>query len=230
MKEKIIAIITAAGSGKRLANKIKKQFIKIAEKPIIIHTLEKFIKANMFDKILITINKEDRKFAENIFSEFKIPKSNFLIVNGGKTRQESVFNALKLCPSYSKIVVIHDGVRAFVKIEEIKKIVDIAIEKDAVTLGIPAKNTIKKVAQNKVLFTLERKKLWEIFTPQAFKYELIYDAHRNAIEKKIFANDDAELVEILGETVFVLQGSPENIKITNPFDLMFAEAISKDLR
>lgn len=230
MKEKIIAIITAAGSGKRLANKIKKQFIKIAEKPIIIHTLEKFIKANMFDKILITINKEDRKFAENIFSEFKIPKSNFLIVNGGKTRQESVFNALKLCPSYSKIVVIHDGVRPFVKIEEIKKIVDIAIEKDAVTLGIPAKNTIKKVAQNKVLFTLERKKLWEIFTPQAFKYELIYDAHKNAIEKKIFANDDAELVEILGETVFVLQGSPENIKITNPFDLMFAEAISKDLR
>ncbi|MBC8526249.1 MAG: 2-C-methyl-D-erythritol 4-phosphate cytidylyltransferase [Candidatus Cloacimonetes bacterium] len=225
MKNKISAIITAAGKSVRMNLPVKKQFMPLAGKPIIIHTVEKFINTNIFNKILVVVNKKDREFAEEIFSEYKIPKNNFIIVDGGKTRQGSVFNALKKCSSATKIVVIHDGVRPFVKIEEIKEIVNITMAKGAVTFGIPVKNTIKKVEQNKVLFTLDRKKLWEILTPQAFKYELIYNAHKNAIQKKIVTNDDAELVEILGEEVFVLQGSSENIKITNKFDLKIAEAM-----
>jgi len=226
MKNQIVAIITSAGEGERMNSPVKKQFLQLASKPIIIHTIEKFLQTNIFNKIFITINSKDRKTAEKIFfSEYKLTRKNLIIVDGGTTRQKSVFNALKFCPSSVEIVVIHDGVRPFVKIDEIIKIVDFAFEKGAVTLGCPVKNTIKSVIQNKVLSTLNREQLWKIFTPQAFWYKLIYKAHKNAERKKLKVNDDAELIEKIGSSVFVLKGSPENIKITDEFDLKLAEAI-----
>ncbi len=229
MKNKISAIITAAGKGERMNPPIKKQFMPLAGKPIIVHTVEKFLKAEIFDKVIITISSEDRKLAEKIlFSEYNLPKKKFIIVDGGVTRQQSVFNALKMCPEATDYVVIHDGVRPLVKVKEIQEIVKLTEEKRAVTLGIPAKNTIKRIKQNRVISTLDRKQLWEIFTPQAFYYDLIYKAHKNAESKKLKVNDDAELVEILGEDVFVLQGSPQNIKITDKFDLKIAEAILRN--
>lgn len=226
MKNQIVAIITSAGEGERMNSPVKKQFLQLAGKPIIIHTIEKFLQTNIFNKIIITINSKDRKTAEKIFfSEYKLSKEDLIIVDGGTTRQKSVFNALKFCPSSVEIVVIHDGVRPFVKIEEIIKIVDFAFVKGAVTIGCPVKNTIKFVDQNKVTSTLKREQLWEIFTPQAFWYKLIYKAHKSAERKKLKVNDDAELIEIFGNDVFVLKGSPENIKITNKFDLKIAKAI-----
>lgn len=226
MNSKIVAIITAAGKGERMNSPIKKQFMPLAGKPIIVHTAEKFLKAEVFDKIIITISSEDRKLAEKIlFSEYNLPKKKFIIVDGDVTRQQSVFNALKMCPKSTDYVVIHDGVRPFVRSEEIKKIIKITKEKGAVTLGMPVKNTIKKIEKNRVLTTLEREQLWEILTPQAFEYDLIYEAHKKANKKRIIANDDAELVEKIGMPVYVLKGSPENIKITDKFDLKIAETI-----
>jgi 2-C-methyl-D-erythritol 4-phosphate cytidylyltransferase len=226
MKNKISAIITAAGKSVRMNLPVKKQFMQLAGKPIIVHTVEKFLKAKIFDKIIITISLEDRKLAEKIlFSEYNLPKKKFIIVDGGVTRQQSVFNALKMCSKSTDYVVIHDGVRPLVKVKEIQEIVKLTEEKRAVTLGIPVKNTIKRIKQNRVISTLDREQLWEIFTPQAFWFQIIYDAHKQAVDTGFFANDDAELVEILGKDVFVLQGSLENIKITDKFDLKIAEAI-----
>ena len=226
MKNKISAIITAAGKSVRMNLPVKKQFMLLAGKPIIIHTVEKFLKAEIFDKVIITISLEDRKLAEKIlFSEYNLPKKKFIIVDGGVTRQQSVFNALKMCPEVTDYVVIHDGVRPLVKVKEIQEIVKLTEEKRAVTLGIPAKNTIKRIKQNRVISTLDRKQLWEIFTPQAFRYELIYEAHKYADMRKLTANDDAELVENLGKDVYILKGSPQNIKITDNFDLKIAGVI-----
>ena len=226
MKNKISAIITAAGKGERMNSSVKKQFMLLAGKPIVIHTIEKFLKADIFYKILVTLNPEDMQFARKLFfNEYKFPQNKFIIVNGGETRQQSVLNALEVSPSDRDIVVIHDGVRPFVKIEEIKEIVKIAKEKGAVTIGLPAKNTIKTVAHHRVLSTLKREQLWEIFTPQAFRFQIIYGAHQQSLDTGFIANDDAELVEKIGVPVFVLEGSPENIKITNKFDLKIAEAI-----
>ena len=226
MKNKISAIITAAGKGERMNPPIKKQFMPLAGKPVLIHTIEKFFKTEIFYKIFVTINKADKKMAKKvIFSDYQIPQEYCIIIDGGITRQQSVFNALKVCPASTEIVVIHDGVRPFVKVEEIKEVVKLTKEKGAVTLGNPVKNTIKKIENGKVLFTLDRKQLWEIFTPQAFYYDLIYKAHKNAESKKLKVNDDAELVEIFGNDVFVLKGSSQNIKITDKFDLKIAEAI-----
>ncbi|MCK4339368.1 MAG: 2-C-methyl-D-erythritol 4-phosphate cytidylyltransferase [Candidatus Cloacimonetes bacterium] len=231
MKNKIFAIITAGGKGLRMNSSTKKQFIQLAGKPILIHTIEKFFHTGIFDKIFVTLPKEDRQYGEKvIFSDYKFPKNNFIIIDGGDTRQKSVYNALKSCPPSTKIVVIHDSVRPFVKIQEIKKIVKLAEEKEAVVLGYPVKNTIKKIKQNIVLSTLDRKQLWEIFTPQAFYYDLIYKAHKNAERKKLKVNDDAELIEIFGNDVFVLKGSSRNIKITDNFDLKIAEVILNNNR
>lgn len=230
MNSKIVAIITAAGKGERMNSPIKKQFMPLAGKPIIVHTAEKFLKAEVFDKIIITISSEDRKLAEKIlFSEYNLPKKKFIIVDGDVTRQQSVFNALKMCPKSTNYVVIHDGVRPLIKVKEIKEIVKLTEEKRAVTLGIPAKNTIKKIELNRVISTLDRSQLWEIFTPQAFWFQIIYDAHQQAVDAGFLANDDAELVEKIGMPVYVLKGSPENIKITDKFDLKIAETILNSL-
>ena len=223
---KVVAIITAAGKGERMNSPEKKQFILLGGKPIIIHTIKKFLKTNIFNKIHVTINPEDRKFAEKLFFvDYKLPEKKVIIVDGGKTRQQSVLSALEVISSDVDIVVIHDGVRPFIKIDEIIKVVDIAFKKGAVTLACPVKNTIKSIIDNQVFTTLNREQLWEIFTPQAFKFQIIYDAHKQSLNKGFFANDDAELVEKTGSSVFVVKGSPENIKITDEFDLKLAKAI-----
>lgn len=224
----VSAIITAAGKGSRMNLDTKKQFLRIYDKPIIVSTLEKFVNTKIFDEIIITIAREDMDCLREIFfSEYDFSQDLIKIVVGGKTRQESVLNGLKASTNPDGVIVIHDGVRPFVREDEIKQIVLLANRDGAATVAIPAKNTIKKAEHGKVISTLHRESLWETLTPQAFRFSILYDAHIKAQENKLKTNDDAELVEKIGIPVFIQKGFPENIKITTPFDLEIAEELLK---
>ncbi len=223
------AIITAAGSGQRMNSSTKKQFIEIEGKPILLHTLDKFIKAQCFDSIIITCPVSEVVFLEDLlFSKFNYDRNQISIIPGGKRRQDSVYNALKIIDETTEIVAIHDSVRPFVKISEIVESVEMAKKFGAVTLAHPVKNTIKQVEDNQVIKTLDRKNLWEIYTPQTFRFSLIKKAHEFARSQNLTVRDDAELVEIFGKDVYVLEGSSENIKVTNQFDLEIAKMVLKN--
>lgn len=226
MNKGIYAIIVAAGEGTRMGSSLPKQFLQLHGKPILAYTIDRFVQAQIFDKIILVTQSANYALVRKIFASYNsISPMQFLLVEGGKRRQDSVFNALKKCEGKANIVVIHDGVRPFVKIEEIRHIVEMAKEKKAVTLAIPVKNTIKRVRNGAVKETLSRDELFQTLTPQAFWFDILYQAHKQARDSNFYANDDAELVEVLGKEVFVVQGSPENIKITDQFDLKIAEAI-----
>ncbi|MDP8226089.1 MAG: 2-C-methyl-D-erythritol 4-phosphate cytidylyltransferase, partial [Candidatus Celaenobacter polaris] len=198
-------------------------------KPILLYTLDKFIQAQCFDSIIITCPASDVVFLEDIlFGKFGYERNQISIIPGGKRRQDSVYNALKIIDETTEIVAIHDSVRPFVKISEIVESVELARKHGAVTLAHPVKNTIKQVEDNQVIKTLDRKNLWEIYTPQTFRVKLIKKAHEFAKTKNLTVRDDAELVEIFGKNVYVLKSSSENIKVTNRFDLKIAKMILKE--
>ena len=223
------AIITAAGIGRRLNSSKKKQFIEIEGKPILLYTLDKFIQAQCFDSIIITCPASDVVFLEDIlFGKFGYERNQISIIPGGKRRQDSVYNALKIIDETTEIVAIHDSIRPFVKISDIVESVELARKYGAVTLAHPVKNTIKQVEDNQVIKTLDRKNLWEIYTPQTFRVRLIKKAHEFAKTKNLAVRDDSELVEIFGKNVYVLKSSSENIKVTNQFDLKIAKMILKE--
>ncbi|TSA23424.1 2-C-methyl-D-erythritol 4-phosphate cytidylyltransferase, partial [bacterium] len=132
------AIITAAGIGRRLNSSKKKQFIEIEGKPILLYTLDKFIQAQCFDSIIITCPASDVVFLEDIlFGKFGYERNQISIIPGGKRRQDSVYNALKIIDETTEIVAIHDSVRPFVKISEIVESVELARKHGAVTLAHP---------------------------------------------------------------------------------------------
>ncbi len=220
-----IAIILAAGQGLRMKSEVRKHFLELLGKPIIIHTVEKFYYHPEVNNLIVVTNKDDKEKMNNLlFEQYKFSKDRIKIVIGGQRRQDSVFNALKNCPKDTDIVLIHDAVRPFIHKEDILEMVKLVQVKDAVIIGVPVKDTIKVVDKGVVHSTPERKFLWQIFTPQVFKYELILKAYKN-IKEDHTVTDDASLLEEMGEDVYVYQGSSDNIKITESYDLKLAESI-----
>jgi len=221
----ISAIIPSAGFGTRMGN-VKKPYIELAGKPILAHTLEKFQQCQSVNNIIIVTAKGDeQRCANEIIESFNISKV-IDIIAGGNTRQESVFNAIqKLIPD-TDIVVIHDAVRPFLTEKMIIESIENASLYGSAIIAVPVKDTIKEANENKlVLKTLDRQKLWMIQTPQAFKYDIIKQAHIQAKNRNIQATDDASLVEFIGLDVKLVMGSYDNIKITTPDDLVVAKTI-----
>lgn len=225
---KNIAIIVCGGKGKRMGTDLPKQFLKLNNKPIIAHTIEKFQNCNIIDEIVVVINKDYQKYFKEIISKYNFNKiSN--IVFGGKERFNSVYNGLISIKNENSIVVIHDGVRPFIKLKYIENIIEETKKNKACILGIGAKDTIKICENNTVLKTIQRENLFIIQTPQAFNYKLIKKAYEKALEEGFFGTDDSVLIENMGEKVKVIAGDYENIKITTPEDLKIGEALLNKL-
>ena len=222
---KASAIIVAAGTGSRMKTDINKQYLLLSTKPILAHTLETFEGSEFISEIIVVINKEEHKqFEDLILNTLAFSKIKF-VVDGGSDRQESVYNGLMRVSSDAEIIVVHDGARPFVTIDIIKESLIAAANSGAACTGVPVKDTIKQVAKSGVVEkTLDRKLLWAIQTPQAFKKEVLINAHEKAISDVFRGTDDCVLVERLGQTVQMIMGSYSNIKITTPEDLAFAEA------
>lgn len=217
-------IIVAAGSGKRMKLDINKQYIKIRGKEVIAHTIDAFYKNSNINEIIVCIKREEEEFfKQHIIDRYGY--RNIKIAYGGLERQDSINNALKEVDKNSDIVVIHDGARPFIDKNIIENSINIAKEKGAVVVGVPVRDTIKVVSRETVKDTPDRSTLWQAQTPQTFKYDLIIKAYEEAYKADYYGTDDSMLVERIGESVAMAMGSYENIKITTPEDIDYAEHI-----
>ncbi len=225
---KTVAVIPAAGFGLRMGGKGPKQYMALAGRPIIAITLEKFNSCSLIDSIILVVPADSMDFCRKEIVEACNLHKVHNIVAGGARRQDSVRNGIESLNSDFDFVVIHDGVRPFVPSDLIEEAVR-AMEKDrAVITAVPAKDTIKKVNDHGlVVKTYERSLLWQVQTPQVFRFEDIKKAHERAeTEGWNDITDDALLLEKMGIPVSVIMGSENNIKITTPHDMKLAEFLT----
>lgn len=224
--KKINAIILSAGKGKRMNSDISKQYLEINDKPIIYYALKAFEKSNV-DEIIIVVGKGDVEYVKKeIIEKYNISKITN-VVEGGEERYDSVINGLEYLND-EDLVLIHDGARPLIKTEEINRIIEEVKISGACIAGMPSKDTIKIVNEEGVVVsTPERKKIWQIQTPQAFGVGIIklaYMKMREVDDKTI--TDDAMVIEKYTDTkIKVIETSYENIKVTTPEDLIFVERI-----
>ncbi len=219
-------IIVAAGKSRRMNSTVSKQFIFIGGKPILAYTIDAFEKSSLIDKIVLVINEAEIEKCKKIIVNKYNYKKLMKIVPGGKERQNSVFNGLKVLPSETNLVAIHDGARFLITPDIIDRAVRDAYDSNGVIVAMPIQDTIKETNSNKIISkTFNRDRLWAAQTPQVFPYSIIMKAHEKAREDNFLGTDDASLVERLGYEVDIVRGSVENIKITTNFDLILAEII-----
>ncbi|WP_299092154.1 2-C-methyl-D-erythritol 4-phosphate cytidylyltransferase [uncultured Metabacillus sp.] len=216
-------VIPAAGQGKRMNAGKNKQFIKLNHAPIIIHTLRVFDSHPLCSGIILVINEQERDDFLRLLKHYHIKKVKSL-VSGGSERQYSVYNGLQAVDE-GELVLVHDGARPFISHEKIEDLVHKAKETGAATLGVPVKDTIKRVQNGVVVETVERSTLVSIQTPQAFILPIILDAHHQANKENYLGTDDASLIERAGRPVSIVLGDYTNIKLTTPEDLIIANAI-----
>ena len=213
MNFKVNAIIPAGGTSSRFGNK-NKLLEKIYEKEVIRYTIEAFEKSEI-DEIIICANINIIEELKEIFKNSQKVK----IIEGGATRQESVFNGLKA--SECDYVLIHDGARPMISTDLINSAIEEVKTKKALTVATKTIDTIKEVIDGKIVRTIDRAKLYNTQTPQAFEYNLIKDAHMKLYGQNF--TDDAGMLEELGQTVYILNGSYKNIKITTQNDIDIAK-------
>ena len=218
-------VIVAAGTGSRMNIGINKQFIKLEGKEIIAYTIEKFYNNSNIEDIVVVVKEDESEF----FKKEILDKYNFKnvkIAYGGKERQDSVYNGLKLLDEKCDVVLIHDGARPFVSDKIIDKSIEEAKEHKAIVVGVPVKDTIKVIDNDKnIVDTPKRSVLWAVQTPQTFDYNILIDAYKDAFKNKFYGTDDAMLVERIGYKVKMLEGSYNNIKITTQEDLNIGSQI-----
>lgn len=221
-------VIVSAGRGSRMKADINKQFLKLQNKEVIAHTIDKFYNNENIEEIIVVVREDEAEFFKiNIIEKYGY--KNIKIAFGGSERQDSVYNGLKMVDENCKIVLIHDGARPFVNNETIDSAIESAKENKCVIVGVPVKDTIKVIDENNnVCDTPDRSTLWSIQTPQVFDYSLIMKAHEKAREDNYYGTDDSMLMEYFGQKVKVVEGSYNNIKITTPEDLKIGEEILRD--
>jgi 2-C-methyl-D-erythritol 4-phosphate cytidylyltransferase len=218
-----VAIIAAAGQGRRLGGKRAKQFLELAGVPVIIHTLRRFEQCASIHEVVVVLPQADTAGFLALAGKYGLRKLA-RVVPGGETRAESVWRGLQsVRAATAGIIAVHDGVRPFVTPEEISRTVEAAQTSGASILVAPVVDTIKEVRDGKVIQTVERAALRRALTPQCFRYSILRHAFEQARNPGEDATDDSLLVEQLGVAVTVVEGDARNIKITRPEDIALAE-------
>lgn len=229
----VSAVIVSAGRGTRMKHSanVSKQHIDLLGKSVISRTIEKFLNLDIIDEIILVINKlEEEYFHNKVLPLFK-NNEKIKIVFGGSERFESAFLGIKSTSSKADIVIVHDGVRPFVRESEIINVVEEAKRNGSAVVAVKAKDTIKLANDNVVDETINREEAYIIQTPQAFNRNVLIEAYNNFNNKlfgdNFFPTDDSSVVEKNGNKVYVVEGSYQNIKITTFSDIVFGEAILK---
>ena len=220
-------IIAAAGSASRMQG-IDKLLCKINCKEVLLYSVEAFAKAICTDKIVIVTSKEKLETVKRLVSGFSVPIE---VCVGADERQKSVLNGLALCDENSECIMIHDAARPMITPEKIdflyKKIIDENLK--AAALGMPVKDTIKVTDESgKIIETPKRETLYITQTPQGFESSLYKKAFEKAVREGKSYTDDCQLVEALGESVYMVEGDYKNIKITTPEDIITAQNFLKE--
>jgi 2-C-methyl-D-erythritol 4-phosphate cytidylyltransferase/2-C-methyl-D-erythritol 2,4-cyclodiphosphate synthase len=224
-------VIAAGGSGTRMNAGIPKQFLEIAGKPILVHTLEAISALEAVDQIIIALPHEHIPQAEAILKR-QILRIKVQCVPGGSNRQESVRNGVKHTQPETDVILVHDAVRPLCNLEMMEGVLRAAWDKGAAVPGLPATETIQRVSRKgRVLATPPREELYAIQTPQAFHAEVLRTALDRAHEEGFLGTDESSVVRWAGHPVQVVPGAPDNIKITRPLDLDIATLLlSKRLK
>ncbi len=221
---KNVAIVLAAGQGKRMNSKVQKQFLLIKEKPVLYYTLQAFESSELITDIILVTGKDEIEYCQKeIVEKYGFEKVR-KIVAGGKERYHSVHNGIQSIDD-AEYVFIHDGARPFVNSEMIARAYDAVVAHKACVVGMPVKDTIKiSDKEGFAAQTPDRKLVWQVQTPQTFEYHLIKEAYEKLmIEEPEGITDDAMVVETMTEyKVKLVEGSYRNIKITTPEDLDIA--------
>ena len=220
------ALVPAAGSGRRLDGDTRKQYLELGGQPVLVRTLARLAALPQITAIHLIVPEEDVTFCRSeIVEHYRLEKIG-VVIAGGSERQDSVRNGLEACGAANQdVILVHDGVRPFFPQDQIGRLVQLADMEGAALLAVPAQDTIKEVFDGRVRSTLDRRLLWQVQTPQAFRCERIREAHRRAHVGGYTGTDDASLIEWCGWPVAVLHGHPHNIKITTPADLILARAL-----
>ncbi len=228
MRPYCTAVIMAAGKGKRMGTDISKQFLPVCGREILAWTVAKFEASPAVDEIILMAGTEGIEEVRELCTKYGWKKV-CQVALGGKERQNSVANGLRLLSEKTEIVLIHDGVRPFVTEEMIETSIEGALRCGGCVVGVPAKDTIKICDSDQMAVeTPDRNTLWQIQTPQTFRREEICAAYRKAAAEGFLGTDDASVSEYVGGRVYVAMGDYRNIKITTKEDLLIAEAFLRE--
>ena len=226
------AIILAAGDSERMhplrGYPIDKIFYPVKKKPLIFYTILAFEKHPKVKKIILVIKKTDFKRFFSLVKKYKLKKIAS-VVKGGRRRQDSAFNGLKMTEilgaKSGDLILFHNGCNPLVSQNEITNVIQAAKKYKAALVGQPARDTIKEVAKNGLITrTIDRKKIFLAQTPQVIEYKLAKRAFEEARREKFYGTDDVSLVERLGKRVKIVRASFKNIKVTYPEDLEFVNS------
>ncbi|HXI09650.1 MAG TPA: 2-C-methyl-D-erythritol 4-phosphate cytidylyltransferase [Thermodesulfobacteriota bacterium] len=222
---KTIAIIPAAGMGRRMGSR-KKNYLRLLDRPVLAHTIGVFEECPLIDSIILVVPPSDIEFCrEEIVKKYGFGKVAS-VVAGGAERQDSVRNGLERA-SGAGITLVHDGARPLVTFRIVEETIKAANETGGAVAAVAVKDTIKEVSAGAVVRTVPREALVSVQTPQAFRTDILLRAFKKASEDGFLGTDESSLVERIGERVAVVEGSYENIKITTVEDMAIAEGILK---
>ena len=232
--EKVVAIVPAAGAGKRLGLGINKAFAILRGAPLIVHCLAMLARTELVSEAIVVLAPAEVEEGSELLGRYQADYFSSLpikVVAGGKERQDSVANALAAVPDDAAYIAVHDGARPFAGRAVFERTLAAAKEQGAAIAAVPVKNTIKVVdASGVVVDTPMRSTLVAVQTPQIFRASLLKEAYAALAAKPAAVTDDASVVELLGHRVVVAQGRYENIKITTPEDLVLAEHFLEELQ
>lgn len=231
----IYGAILAGGVGKRMGNAEKpKQFLTIGGKPIIVHTVEKFVICDEFEKVIVLTPAKWIEHTRNILAKHIPDMSKVILTPGGDTRNETLMNAIAAIDAEGNlddetIIVTHDAVRPFVTYRIIKDNIEAAQRVGACDTAFPATDTIVRSEDGKIIVDIpDRSQLFQGQTPQSFKAKKLREIYNGlTTEEKDILTDAAKIFVMKGEDVEIVQGESFNIKITYPYDIKVAETILK---
>jgi 2-C-methyl-D-erythritol 4-phosphate cytidylyltransferase len=224
-----VAVIPSAGIGRRMKSSTPKQYMTLLRKPVLYWTLLAFENCKDIDSVVLVVPRgEVMKTRDELVDMYEFSKVTKVVL-GGRTRQGSVYKGLQAIEDSCDVVCIHDGVRPLIEPSLISRAVLTAKNFGAGCVAVKATDTIKQISDDGfIIGTPNRRYLYSAQTPQAFEFNLILDAHRVAESQNLESSDDSSLVERIGGRVVIVEGSYENIKITNPGDIPVAEMILKN--
>lgn len=228
---KTAAVVLAAGQGKRMHSKVAKQFMSLCGEPVVAHSLRTFERSSVEAVVLVTGADEISYCEQEIVAKYGFSKV-IAVVAGGKERYHSVFQGLKALQDFfgeeEGTVLIHDGARPMLTCGIIEQTIKDSFDTGASVAAVPVKDTIKVAdVDGFSVTTPDRSTLWQVQTPQTFRYRLVAEAYEKLLSDEKFQNgitDDAMVVELMcGQKAKMSMGSYENIKVTTPEDMITAE-------
>jgi 2-C-methyl-D-erythritol 4-phosphate cytidylyltransferase len=224
-----IAIVAAGGSGSRVRAPRPKQFLDLAGKPLLAHTVARFVQSPDVGSVVVVLPREDFERHAQLMTRWIPPGDNLKIVSGGDSRQDSVWRGISTIPgSFEGYVLVHDGARPLVSQETIRNVVAAAKRFGGAIAGLPVTETLKEVGPDPsnaavIVATVDRRLYYHAQTPQCFRHRTLRTALEQARAAGFLGTDEAQLVERLGEKVYLVPGSVRNIKVTTREHLALAE-------